>query len=157
LTAADRASAGSAEEERMSESYSNEAGSGPASGTAQAHDLLARLLPDADVALLVAGLLAEAADPSRSGEAAVLDDADLEPPDRELRRIRRQLALGEAARSALHDLNNPLTALMAEVQLLELEALAPEHRAAARRIVELTRRVAAVGRRLDIPHGPVIG
>jgi nitrogen-specific signal transduction histidine kinase len=141
----------------MGESYSSEAGSGSAADTAQAHELLTRLLPDADVPLLVAGLLADAARPSSSSEATLLDDADIEPSDRELRRIRRQLALGKAARSVLHDLNNPLTALVAEVQLLEMEAVAPEQRAAARRIVELARRVAAVARRLDVPQGPVIG
>jgi hypothetical protein len=46
---------------------------------------------------------------------------------------------------------------MAEVQLLELEPLAAEHRTAARRIVELARRVAAVARRLDVSRGPTIG
>ena len=140
----------------MSESYSNDATPGPA-GSAQVHELLARLLPGADVALLVAGLQAEAARSGRSGEGGVLDDADVDPPERELRRVRRQLALGEASRSAQHDLNNPLTALLAEVQLLELEAPTPEHRAAARRIVELVRRVAAAARRLDVPRGSVVG
>lgn len=141
----------------MSESYSNGAGTEPAAGTAQAHELLARLLPGVDVPMLVAGLVAEAAHPARASAMAMLDDAALEPPERELRRVRRQLALGEAARSARHDLNNPLTALLAEAQLLELEALAPEHRAAARRMLELARRVVAVARRLDIPHGPAVG
>jgi signal transduction histidine kinase len=142
----------------MGEKYTNDDVSGSASELAQA--LLARLVPDADAALLVSALLDEAAratSPAGAADAALPDDADAKPPERELRRVRRQLALGEAARSAQHDLNNPLTALMAEVQLLELEALAPEHRAAIRRIVELTRRVAAVTRRLDVPAGPVIG
>jgi signal transduction histidine kinase len=141
----------------MSESYSNNTASGPSAGTAQVHELLARLLPGADVALLVAGLVAEAAQPPRPNDLSMPDDPDVEPPERELRRIRRQFALGEAARAAQHDLNNPLTALMAEVQLLELEALAPEHRAAARRIVQLARRVAAVARRLAVTQGPMIG
>ena len=122
-----------------------------------AQALLARLLPGADVELLVAGLAAEAARAAGAGEIAMLEDAEVDPAERELRRVRRQLALGEAARAAQHDLNNPLTALMAEVQLLELEALTAEQRAAARRIVELARRVAAVARRLDVSRGPVIG
>jgi signal transduction histidine kinase len=144
----------------MNEKYSNDAAAGPAAGAAQARELLARLLPSADAALLVAGLMAEGAVPAvpaASGGVGAADDADPEPPEQELRRVRRQFALGEAARSAQHDLNNPLTALMAEVQLLELEALAPEQRAAARRILELARRVAAVARRLDVSHGPTIG
>jgi signal transduction histidine kinase len=140
----------------MSERYSNDSTTGPAAGAAQARDLLARLLPSADAALLVAALIAEGSMPSAGG-TAVTHEADAEPPEAELRRVRRQFALGEAARSAQHDLNNPLTALLAEVQLLELEALAPEHRAAARRIVELARRVAAVARRLSVTQVPTIG
>jgi signal transduction histidine kinase len=141
----------------MSERYSNDSTTGPAAGAAQARDLLARLLPSADAALLVAALIAEGSMPSAAGGTAVATDADAEPPEAELRRVRRQFALGEAARSAQHDLNNPLTALLAEVQLLELEALAPEHRAAARRIVELARRVAAVARRLSVTQAATIG
>lgn len=120
-------------------------------------ELLARLLPDADAELLVVGLLAEASRSAAAGDAAVLDDAEVDPAERELRRVRRQFALGAAARSTQHDLNNPLTALVAEVQLLELEAVGAEQRAAARRIVELARRVAAVARRLDVSRGPAIG
>jgi nitrogen-specific signal transduction histidine kinase len=120
-------------------------------------ELLGRLLPGVDAGLLLAGLLAEAARPADSSELALRDDAEVDPSERELRRVRRQFALGEAARAIQHDLSNPLTALMAEVQLLELEALAAEHRAAARRIVELARRVTMVARRLDVSRGPVIG
>ena len=69
---------------------------------------------------------------------------------RELRRLRLQLQLGEAARTLQHSLNNPLTALLAEAQLLELEMLADEHRQAVVRIIELARRVAAVARRLEV-------
>jgi signal transduction histidine kinase len=141
----------------MTEKYSDEAASGPAAGTERTRELLARLLPGTDAPLLVTALLAEGAPSLAAGGDPVLDGAELEPPARELRRVRRQFALGDAARSAQHDLNNPLTALLAEVQLLELEALAPEQRAAARRIVELARRVAAVARRLDMAKGPTVG
>ena len=136
----------------MTEKYTN----GPGAGSGAA-ELLARLLPDADVGLLVAGLVAEAGRPADGGGVVMLDDAEVEPAERELRRVRRQFALGDAARSTQHDLNNPLTALMAEVQLLELEAATAEQRAAARRIVELARRVASVARRLDVSQGPTIG
>jgi signal transduction histidine kinase len=67
---------------------------------------------------------------------------------RELWRIRRQFARGEAVGATQHDLNNPLTAMLAEAQLLQLEAVGEEHRAAAGRIVALARRIAAVVRRL---------
>jgi nitrogen-specific signal transduction histidine kinase len=46
-------------------------------------------------------------------------------------------------------MRNTLTALQTEAQLLELEPLAEEHRRASTRIVELTRRLATVIRRLD--------
>lgn len=49
-----------------------------------------------------------------------------------------------------HQLNNPLAALLAEAQLLGLEAsLGPEQKAAADRVVELVRRVIGVVRDLD--------
>jgi len=52
-------------------------------------------------------------------------------------------------RAAQHALNDAVTALLAEAQLLELEPLADEHLRAVGRIVELARRVAKVARRLD--------
>ena len=67
---------------------------------------------------------------------------------RELSRVRAQLALGEAARTLQHAFNNPLTALLAEAQLLEFEPLASEHRAAVGRILELACRLVTLSRRL---------
>jgi hypothetical protein len=58
-------------------------------------------------------------------------------------------ARAESLRTAHHALNDALTALLAEAQLLELEPLADEHLRAVGRIVELARRVAKVARRLD--------
>jgi signal transduction histidine kinase len=53
-----------------------------------------------------------------------------------------------------HQLNNPLAALLAEAQLLGMEpTLGAEHRAAAARITELTRRVIALVRELDAVAG----
>lgn len=72
----------------------------------------------------------------------------------ELRRTRQQLAAGAMAQRLPHALNNPLAALLAEAQLLELEELAPEHRAAVRRIVELCRRVAGVVREAGTVRPP---
>lgn len=135
----------------MSESYSR--GDASAAERALARDLIARLLPSADAELLVVGLLAERASPEGMRPRGVRVDSagetDPDPAAREVQRVRRQLAVGESARAAQHALNNPLTALLAEAQLLELEPLADEHLRAVGRIVELTRRVAKAGRRLD--------
>ena len=62
--------------------------------------------------------------------------------------------MAESARMVQHALNNPLTALLAEAQLLELEPLADEHRVAATRLVELARRVVAAARQLDVSGAP---
>jgi signal transduction histidine kinase len=137
----------------MGESYS----AGEASGAerALARDLIARLFPSADADLLVTALLAErgSAEDARCREgtpgAGGKDDASPDAATRELRRVRRQLALAESARTVQHALNNPLTALLAEAQLLELEPLDDEHLRAVGRIVELARRVAKVSHRLE--------
>ena len=53
-----------------------------------------------------------------------------------------------------HEINNPLSALLAEAQLLSLEpALGAEHRAAVEHIIELTRRVIGRVRALDAIRG----
>lgn len=66
-----------------------------------------------------------------------------------LRRLRATIAAGEMARGLQHKLNNPLAALLAEAQLLELESLAPEHLTSVRRVVELCRRVIDVSRSIE--------
>ena len=130
----------------MRESYSD--GTAP-SGGVSARDLIGQLLPGADADLLIAALLAERA--AGAAHRASPDGKDDESQAaRELRRVRTLLALGDSARMAQHALNNPLTALMAEAQLLELEPLAPEHRQVVSRLVDLARRVAAAVRRLDV-------
>ncbi|MBA2686412.1 MAG: hypothetical protein H0U66_18150 [Gemmatimonadaceae bacterium] len=48
-----------------------------------------------------------------------------------------------------HSLNNPLAALLAEAQLLGMETLDPEHRAAVDRMTELVRRLITLVRDLD--------
>jgi signal transduction histidine kinase len=68
---------------------------------------------------------------------------------RALRQTQRLLAAGELATRLQHSLNNPLAALLAEAQLLELEPLLPDHRASVERIIELSRRVIDVVRALD--------
>jgi hypothetical protein len=58
-------------------------------------------------------------------------------------------ARAESVRAVQHAMNDAVTALLAEAQLLELEPLADEHLRAVGRIVELARRVATVAGRLD--------
>lgn len=66
-----------------------------------------------------------------------------------LRRTRQLLAAGEVAMRLQHSLNNPLTALMAEAQLMELEAESEEQREACGRLVAQCRRMMEIIRRLD--------
>lgn len=77
-------------------------------------------------------------------------------PARELRELQRLVAVGEIAAGFHHEVNNPLTALLAEAQLLEMEPLDEPLREAVRRIVDLCRRVIATVRRLD-PIRPSAG
>jgi len=70
-------------------------------------------------------------------------------PVRALRQTQRLIAAGELAMRLQHSLNNPLAALLAEAQLLELEQLSADHRGSVERIIELCRRVIDVVRGLD--------
>ena len=76
------------------------------------------------------------------------------PGMRELRRTQRMIAAGEVAMGLQHAMNNPLTALLAEAQLLELEELPPDQRASVGRIIQLSRRVIALVRSLDVIGPP---
>lgn len=116
--------------------------------TTLARELIAQLLPANDAEKLVRALMAERqAAPGAPPEMSQFN-SDEQIAARELGRVRAQLALGEAARTLQHAFNNPLTALLAEAQLLELEPLADEHRAAVSRILELARRLVGLSRRL---------
>ena len=58
--------------------------------------------------------------------------------------------LSDAVGQVQHEMNNPLAALLAESQLLELDpALTDEQRQSVQRIVDLARRVIAASRKLD--------
>jgi nitrogen-specific signal transduction histidine kinase len=59
------------------------------------------------------------------------------------------VAVGDVALQLLHGLNNPLSALLAEAQLLQLEPLTAEQAAAVGRIVDLCRRVVRVSKDMD--------
>jgi signal transduction histidine kinase len=64
-------------------------------------------------------------------------------------RARRLIAAGEVALKLQHDFNNPLAALMAEVQMLQIDAPNPDVQATADRMLELVRRLTALSRSLD--------
>jgi hypothetical protein len=136
-------------EEIMSEKYTGPAlvGAEPNYSARAVSELLGRLLPGADGALLLAGMLVEGS--AGSDDVLVDLDAEAAPARRELARVRRLYFAGEGAHAVHHAMNNTLTALQTEAQLLELEPLAEEHRRASTRIVELTRRLTIVMRRLD--------
>lgn len=67
----------------------------------------------------------------------------------QVHRTRQLLAAGEVAIGLQHSLNNPLAAILAESQLLQMDNLADEQREAVTRIVALCRRMTAIVRRLD--------
>jgi signal transduction histidine kinase len=130
----------------MGESYSER----DSAGAAHTRILLVQLLPGIDVDLLIAGLEAERATGGPGpADHAVRRDTELAPPERELHRVRTQYVRGEAVRMLQHAINNPLTALLAEAQMLELDPLNDEQRHSVERMVELARRLVALTRRLD--------
>ena len=109
----------------------------------RAASLGARCVARAEIAAELADAVAE--EVSRGGRPG-----ELTAPQQELRRLHTLIAAGEIALRLQHSLNNPLAALLAEAQLLEMEdSLAPEHRAAVQRLVELCRRLIGIVRRLD--------
>jgi signal transduction histidine kinase len=120
----------------------------PSATLTLARDLIGQLLPGVDADRLVRALLAEREPRDVEAEVARYD-SDSEISARELRRVRAQFVLGDASRTLQHAFNNPLTALLAETQLLELEQLPDEHRAAVSRILELCRRLVTLSRRLN--------
>ena len=109
--------------------------------------------PDADCTTLgVVDCVALDGAPSALAEAitsATMLDED-SPSVRALRRAQRLMAIGEITAGLQHALNNALTPLLAEAQLLEMETLPDEQRAAVHRIVESSRRLVTVVRRLDV-------
>jgi hypothetical protein len=133
----------------MSESYTGPGavGAEPTYSASAVRNLLDRLLPNVDGALLLSALRSESSDAPVDLTGSL--DAAAGPDSLELARVRRVYRAGEGAQAVHHAMSNTLTALQTEAQLLELEPLADEHRRASTRIVELTRRLATVLRRLD--------
>jgi DNA-binding response OmpR family regulator len=96
----------------------------------------------------VASLATAVVDALRAADGAVPGTAGATAL-RALRQTQRLIAAGELAMRLQHSLNNPLAALLAEAQLLELETLPPDHRESVERIIELSRRVIEVVRGMD--------
>ena len=90
--------------------------------------------------------------PETIARAAAVGDV-ISPALLELRRMQQLVAAGEMTSRLQHALNNPLTALMAEAQLLEMEPLGDEQRQAVSRMVELCRRLVGIVRQLDAVGG----
>ncbi len=107
------------------------------------------VVPVADLPLalpdVLDGALAQAALAAGSPGFAALRAA--------VQETRRLISAGLIARRVKHDINNPLAALLAEAQLLELESMPPEQMESVQRMVELCRRMSIVARRLEGPPG----
>ena len=100
--------------------------------------------------LVGSGALAERLAPAVvDAIAAHQGEAAAAPARVALDRTQRLIAAGDIALRMQHSLNNPLAALLAESQLLEMEEMKPEQLEAVSRIVEQLRRVIAVVRQLD--------
>lgn len=99
--------------------------------------------PDHPFGQALAELLADALAADKASEEEALDARD------ELSRTRRLLATGAIAADLHHALTNPLTALVAEAQLLGLEPMPPDQLECVQRILELARRVTDVVRQLQ--------
>lgn len=93
--------------------------------------------------------LASAVTDAMLAQSGAADGGSASHALKSLRQTQRLIAAGELAMRLQHSLNNPLAALLAEAQLLELETLAQDHRESVERIIELCRRVIDVVRGLD--------
>ena len=152
----------------MGESYLGRTDDGPARAgitavaeapahTVFARSLLQQLFPDTNADLIIEALLAERDHIGALPPGTGRPDSPEAVAARELHRLRAHVALGAAAHALQHAFNNPLTALLAEAQLLELEPLAEDHLGAVRRMLELARRLVILSRRLTAPDAPRIG
>jgi signal transduction histidine kinase len=100
---------------------------------------------DMGIATVPAGRLAHDLVPAL---AAAIEQAGLPLAD-QVMRARRLVAAGEIALHLQHDFNNPLAGLLAELQLMQLDPLAPEHAEAVDRMLALVRRLMTMTRGLD--------
>ena len=87
--------------------------------------------------------------PVELGDALTAALAEGSPATVEVAQARRIFATGQATLSLQHAINNPLAALLAEAQLLQLEELTSDQRQAVDRMIDLCRRIVTLVRRLD--------
>ena len=76
--------------------------------------------------------------------AGLVTDTPIAELTLELRRVQRLIVAGEAAVRLPHALNNPLGALLAEAQLLRMQALDAEQEESVDRIIALCRRMSSI-------------
>jgi signal transduction histidine kinase len=118
-------------------------------------DIDRKLLAIAPAKSVIRGKLVEQLPAALGALSAVADPGgELGTVQRELRRMQQLVAAGESTMRIQHALNNPLAALMAEAQLLELEPLTEENLAAVKRIVQLCRRMVVMVRGMDTVPAP---
>ena len=124
----------------------------PLAAAALVREALAMALPGVPVTVVAEGTAANDDMP---------DAASLAPAWAALRRTQQRVAASDVAMRLQHALANPLTALLFEAQLLEMEPLPPALAEAVGRIVTQCRRTIEVARRLDAagaaPAGPGLG
>ena len=101
--------------------------------------------PSVGVRALVPEALAHALMPMLDDELVRLEA----PLHDQVSRARRLVAAGELALRLQHSLNNPLAGLLAEAQLMQMEATVPEQQQALERMVLLCRRMIEITRALD--------
>jgi signal transduction histidine kinase len=129
---------------------------------AQLANVLAAALPDAVIATATAAtapaldagscavLAATLGAPTATDGARDTDgDGDGDALAAARRRAERMAHAGETALDLRHALSNPLAALLAEAQMLEMQALPGEPGQAAQRMVALCRRMITLVRTLD--------
>ena len=118
-------------------------------------DIDRKLLAVAPAKSVIRGKLVEQLPAALGALSAVADPGEeLGVVQRDLRRMQQLVASGESTMRIQHALNNPLAALMAEAQLLELEPLTEENLAAVKRIVQLCRRMVVMVRGMDTVPAP---
>ena len=118
-------------------------------------DLARKLLAIAPATSVIRAQLVEQLPVALSTLLAIADPGEeLGPVQRDLRQLQQLVASGRATMRIQHALNNPLAALLAEAQLLELEPLTEENLAAVKRIVQLCRRMVGMVRSIDTAPAP---
>ena len=110
-----------------------------------------RTAGDTAAALAAAGAAQAPSSESKAARAGAREQLDLAKSPHAAQVMQRTaiVAAGEFASGFQHSLNNPLTGILAEAQLMQLESANPEQHAALERIVVLCRRIMELGKSVD--------